>query len=233
MMLNPKVFVALAIAAAATAGVFFYSVGPQATASDRAEDDVLESLAEEQAENGVLELANSAPEVKALTDAGYQVNTDIVEQNGSSIVTKSVLQKGIIVTGDYKTGYTMTFPGTQEATSIIEDGRIISTSVTKARDVKQTQTYTEDQIRIIETGTSVPGIKEYLAEHAGDTNVIVSMSLGATGGGNYDCPEGGCVIVFVQNFETGEILRTLVNPETNQVLKTFDVISDGSRVNSQ
>lgn len=232
MKLNPKASMALVITAVVATEALFYA-GMQATASDQPEEDVLESMEQEQAENAVLDLAYSVPEVKALTDSGYSVNTDVVKQEGSQIVTKSVLQNGMVITGDYQTGYTVIAPGTQEVTSVIEDGKVISTSVTEQYDVKHTTTYTEEQIRIIETGISVPSIKEYLAEHIGDTHVLVDMIPYATGGGNYDCPKGGCAIVFVQNFETGEILRTLVNPETNQVLYTFDVIRDGPSKGSQ
>lgn len=202
----------------------FYATWLPAVASDQPGDDVLESMEQEQAENAILDLASNVPEVKALTGSGYSVNTDVVKQEGSQIVTKSVLQKGIVITGDYRTGYTLTFSGTQEVTSVIEDGKVISTSVTEPHDAKQTTTYTEEQIRIIDTGISVPSIKEYLAEHIGDTNVHVGMIPYATGGGNYDCPKGGCAIVVVQNFETRELLRTLVNPETNQVLYTFEIV---------
>jgi hypothetical protein len=211
------------IFSAVIAGII--AVQMQASATEMLDDAALESKQEEEKENAVLDLANSAPEVKALIDKGQMVNTDVVMGNRTHIVTKSLTQAGIVITGDYKTGYTLTFPGSQEITSTIENGEIVSTTTTEPKDHVETYSYTAKQIAVIEVGLTDEVTNAYLAAHQGDNILIGAMSQ-ATGGGVYDCPKGGCMIVVVQNFDNRDLITTLINPETMEILHTSGVQPD-------
>jgi len=223
-MANSKMILTIGSSIFSAVIVGIIAVQMQASATETLDDAALESK-QEGKENAVLALANSAPEVKALTDKGQMMNTDVVEQDGTHIVTKSATQERMVVTGDYMNGYTLTFPGSQEITSTIENGVIVSTTATEPKDHVERYSYTANQIAVIEVGLSDAVTKEYLAVHEGDNILIGAMSR-ATGGGVYDCPEGGCMIVVVQNFDNRDLITTLINPVTMEILHTSGIQQD-------
>jgi hypothetical protein len=184
----------------------------------------LEAQAEEQAENTILGLADGTDQVRAMKEAGKTTNTDTVEANGDRQVVKTFAKDDhIYVSGDYRTGFEFTYKDISETITVIENGKVLSTETTQKPDKVEKFTYTPEQVAVLDAGVAGQ-IQTYLDSHRGD-DIHIGYVPGATFGGA-DCPEGGCVMVFMQNFDDphnlDNIIKVLVNPETLTVEWRFD-----------
>jgi hypothetical protein len=181
----------------------------------------LEAQAEQDKENSILALAADSGQLKAEVGQGKVVNSDIVEWTGDRQVVKSISKDDhIYIDGNYRTGETMTIKGVSETTTVIENGKVISSETIQKPDIVQTFTYTPEQIAVMDAGV-VGQIQTYLDSHKGD-DIHIGYVPGATFG-NADCPEGGCIKVSIQNFDhRADDISVLVNPETLKIVWKFD-----------